>query len=385
MSAYLNEAALAVALERALDRRASPGTAGVMDVHVAELVEVAHALESTASGVVPSAEFREAARRRLRAEMGRTPRRASSFRSSLADRIRMWVLRVGASLAALSFAGAAAASASASALPGDALYPFKQATEAVALQLATTDPARQDTLLRQADTRLDEAARLLDQGRAVDAAATVARYDETVASLPEATGAERVASNMGTNEVRLQALLQTAPSTARPGLERALVATQHRLGHSTRPAINAEVVTPVGQPTSAPTPAPAEPAKASSADDRHGREPEPSRAAEADGHATGHEAHRAPEAEHGRGAAGPTEVTSAAELTSAAGVTSGDVESEPTSSDRPDGGSDAPAIRDDRAPLPANPHAPGQPQRASGTPRERSSAPRSQGGGRNRP
>ena len=79
-----------------------------------------------------------------------------------------------------------------SALPGEPLYPVKQAREAVALQMAPSDATREQVLLAQADTRLDE----------------------------------------------------TAPPQARRGLERALEATQRRLTYANASAVEVEPAVP---------------------------------------------------------------------------------------------------------------------------------------------
>jgi hypothetical protein len=227
---------LAEALDRALSNPASATRPVVGEL--ADLVGLAETLEASASVVVASPHFRAAARERLLVQMARSARatrQVAPVDRTVMDRVRLWTTRLAAGLAALGFAGAAAASAAASALPGDALYPVKQATEAVALKLATTDSAREGVLLHQADTRLDETARLLEQGRDADATLAAARYDETVTRL-NVTGtslaSEAAQSNLRTNEVRLSELLQTAPAPARPGLERALAATERSLGRS---------------------------------------------------------------------------------------------------------------------------------------------------------
>jgi hypothetical protein len=95
MNSCRNEAALAEALDRALDRRRAPGDANGLDRDVAELVEVAHALEYAASAVVPGVEFREAARQRLLAKMARSSRTTTSVRSWVTHRIHAWILRLG--------------------------------------------------------------------------------------------------------------------------------------------------------------------------------------------------------------------------------------------------------------------------------------------------
>jgi len=255
MTSPKHEPSLAEALERALGDRDSATV--LVDDEVGVLVRLAETLEASAADVVPSPDFGAGARQRLLVQMARSARAAGQVQPihrTVMDRVRLWTTRFAAGLTALGVAGAVAASASAGALPGDALYPVKQATEAVAVQLATTDSARQDILLHQADTRLDETARLLEQGRDADAALAAARYDETVARLNAAGTSpfsEAVQSNLRTNEVRLSELLQTAPAPARQGLERALAATERSLGRSRVEApVPAGAVAPVATATS---------------------------------------------------------------------------------------------------------------------------------------
>ena len=69
-------------------------------------------------------------------------------------------------------------SASANALPGEPLYGVKQAQEELGVRLAHDDQARTLVLLGQADARLDEAARLLQQGRTDQVAQTTQRFDD---------------------------------------------------------------------------------------------------------------------------------------------------------------------------------------------------------------
>jgi hypothetical protein len=83
-----------------------------------------------------------------------------------------------AAVSVVALAGAATASACANALPGDTLYPVKQIGEQVALATAGDDAAHQDVLFLQAETRLDETSRLLEQGREVDAGHRTLRYSE---------------------------------------------------------------------------------------------------------------------------------------------------------------------------------------------------------------
>jgi len=252
MSSLHKEFGLAEALERALAERGS--TPAVLDYDVAELVQLARTLQDIATQVAPSDEFRARSHQRLLMQMARSSRPRHSLRTSIAERARVWAIRVSGAVAALSIAGAAAAGASASALPGDPLYPVKQVTESAVLQFAPTDLARQDLLLQQADTRLDETARLVEQGRDTDAAVTVARYDETLAALTAPATSAPVQSQLGSNEARLNRLLESAPPAARPGLQRALAATERSLnrGESTSP------VADTAETAATPTPEPHE-------------------------------------------------------------------------------------------------------------------------------
>jgi hypothetical protein len=255
MSSLHKEFELAEALEQALAKRGS--VSAVLDYDVAELVDLARTLQDTATRVAPSDEFRARSRQRLLAWTVRSARQqAPSPPPTLADRVRQWVVRAVAVLLALGATGFAAASASASALPGDPLYPVKHVTEAVALQLAQNDSARQHLMLQQADTRLDETARLLQQGRDTDAAVTAARYDDTLAALAVS---EPVQSQLDSNEARLNQLLESAPPAARPGLEGALAATERGLnrGRSTPSGANPDETgaspTPVAHPSRRPS------------------------------------------------------------------------------------------------------------------------------------
>jgi uncharacterized protein DUF5667 len=235
MNRIHQEFELAEALEQALAERGA--TPAMLGCDVVDLLQVARMLEDTATAIAPSDEFRARSRQRLLTHMARSARRRSvpSSHSTLVGHIRQWAVRLVASMVALGATGFAAAGASASALPGDPLYPVKQVTEAAALQLAPTDSTRQDVLLQQADTRLDETARLLDQGRDSDAAVTVARYGQTLAAL---ASAETVQSQLNASETRLKQLLESAPPQARAGLERALASTERGAdrGRSTSPA-----------------------------------------------------------------------------------------------------------------------------------------------------
>jgi hypothetical protein len=237
MSAVDRELLLAETLDRALSQR---GSAARLTPELTGLITLARTLEVSAQGVTPSAEFRAAARQRLVRHMApvasvsplRLPWLAGLPRRGLravVNRVAVWSARFAAAIATLSLAGAAAASA----LPGEPLYAIKQAGEAIAVQTAPGDEARQQVLLRQADTRLDEAERLLEQGRDTEAAATALRYDEAVAGATAVSpSAEALETTLRADHARLAGLLQHAPQPARGGLERALNAAERGLART---------------------------------------------------------------------------------------------------------------------------------------------------------
>ena len=106
------------------------------------------------------------------------------------------------------------------------------------MRLAADDQHRALALLQQANARLDETTRLLQQGRTLDATATTLRYDQVVqratmsyvgtiddtpASAPATVHME---ASLSQDQDQLQALLQSAPEPARADLREALVATE---------------------------------------------------------------------------------------------------------------------------------------------------------------
>src|SRR6266542_3944679 len=241
MSASFNaETELTTELERALTDRAAPSRSDHQEL--AELIALARALELSAADVVrPSDAFRHRARRQLLAHMATSPVpahvRISRAAVEARQRIGIWLGRFAAGAAALAMAGTATAVASASALPGDLLYPVKEVSEAVAVQAAPSEAARQQVLLRQADARLDETTRLLQQARGDDAAVAAERLRQTLQTLEAGADAnETVWPGLERAESRLSALLQTAPASAEPGLERALESARRGISRRDRSA-----------------------------------------------------------------------------------------------------------------------------------------------------
>jgi hypothetical protein len=269
-----DEAFLADELDCALTRRhADRDPSG----EVAKLVKLAQLLEATwSTSAMPTEEFRTATRRRLVAQIApmRSPKLAPAPRRRSAltlatEHVNAWLLRLVAALTAVSLAGAATAGAS-SALPGDALYPVKQVTEAIALQTATSDEVRQQIILLQADARLEETGQLLALGRDADADANADRYDQTIEQAAAAVDAMPSAeSSRAELEARLQAhratladLLQDAPPPARAGLERAIGAADRHLARTEGKTDNPAVAPAITSPNRAqPTPQPSAPSK----------------------------------------------------------------------------------------------------------------------------
>jgi hypothetical protein len=153
-------------------------------------------------------------------------------------RSRRLLWRCGASLLTALIAGAATLTASASALPGQPLYGLKQAQEELGVRLAGDDQSRALALLKRADARLDETARLLEMGRANDAALAAHQYDTTVqhatttfvVSMDESPSpdrvVERLAKHLDQQQEQLHQLLRAAPEPARANIREALVATE---------------------------------------------------------------------------------------------------------------------------------------------------------------
>jgi uncharacterized protein DUF5667 len=222
------------------------------------LLEVARAVEAAAATASPSPAFREAARERLMRRISGVPEevtqpfiltRPSPLGGGRARRTaaRRWFLRSVGGLVAAGLTAAATLTASASALPGEPLYGVKQAREEVAVRMAADDEARALALLLQANARLDETTRLLQQGRTQDAVQTAQRYDDSVdratstlltALGPEpmdAPAAEQFANEIEAQQARIQNALPEAPEPAQAELREALVVTDRGRSLARRP------------------------------------------------------------------------------------------------------------------------------------------------------
>ena len=262
-----HEPTRALILAQALDMciRAERDVPGSADLLIAQqpvwarpelrrLIALAGSLDAVSKSAVISDEFRVGARARLMRRIageaaappiGRlrtlpTVRPAAHGSHPVTRRGHSrWLWRGGAGglLAATLILGATL-TASANALPGNPLYSVKQAREEVGVRLAPDDQSRALALLAQANARLDETARLLDEGQTQQAAQTTQRFDDaldratstyvvTIVAAPadHPTSAD-METQLGEQQQELQTMLQTAPEPARADLRQALVATQ---------------------------------------------------------------------------------------------------------------------------------------------------------------
>ncbi len=269
------------------------------------LLDLACSLDAAATNAIISEDFRAEARARLMGRIARDanadgprwaigplpsghlvalPSRngyhhaANSALPKVADSLqrRRWVWRGSAALLAAVVACAATLTASASSLPGEPLYGLKQAHEELEVRLAADDQARTRALLNRADARLDETSRLIQLGRAGDAALAAQQYDQTVQqaattyaiAVDETPHPPPVVADfdlrLSQQQQHLQSLLQAAPEPARTDLQEALVATQRTRARVADPPPVNRAANQRGRDAAAlaapePTPAPAEP------------------------------------------------------------------------------------------------------------------------------
>lgn len=267
---------LAQALETCIQaERRVPGSADQiiarqpawMRAELRRLVALADSLDAVAANALMSDDFRVAARARLMRRIAPelnpdAPRAIGDNHHDPTNTNGAWLAPVPSrnghhparrrrskwlwrgslgGLFAAALISAATITASASALPGEPLYGIKQAREELGVRLAPDEDARALALLNQANARLEETTRLLQQGRADEAAQATQRYDDaldratttyvvTIAEAPAeappdpTTGA--IESRLSQQQEQLQTLLASAPEPARADLHEALVATE---------------------------------------------------------------------------------------------------------------------------------------------------------------
>jgi hypothetical protein len=143
-------------------------------------------------------------------------------------------LALAFTLIATSFGVVHAASDS---LPGDPLYGVKLGTEQIRLALSTSEVGDLELLAAFAQTRLQEAEELIDQGRDQDLDRALEGYSHTVDRMTELVGEDRPEGGHGTY-ARVQEQLQRhiealerararAPEQAQPALMRAIERSRH--------------------------------------------------------------------------------------------------------------------------------------------------------------
>lgn len=240
------------------------------------------------SDMLPRPEPRDGFKRALRAQlMAQAP-------GILAQRETVWssVLR-SMRKPAVAFAAVAVilvggtGKAAADSLPGDAAFGLKTAAEQLQLALALDDSTRLRLLAEQADHRLAELAEALstrpDSAPTATAsyAAAVARFTAAVDAVRGTPGASEDTRTLAADivdaahekhEAVIEALEQTAPAKAQPGLERAKEEAD-KLHPSDRPARTPDPLDPSERPQPPRTPQPTRTAPS-------GRTAEPTRASE---------------------------------------------------------------------------------------------------------
>lgn len=150
-----------------------------------------------------------------------------------------------AMLAVLVFGTGSAVAASMGALPGEALYPVKQAVERVQVAASWSAAREVAAYLDAAETRLDEAGRLAaGEGQFDELAPTLDRHEAALASAAEQAGDDAeltraVDEATAAAAVRLARLLDelsdTAPPQARAALSDALQRLEGRLPQEPQP------------------------------------------------------------------------------------------------------------------------------------------------------
>ncbi|MDQ6672689.1 MAG: DUF5667 domain-containing protein [Chloroflexota bacterium] len=215
------------------------------------LIEDARALRAVTQALAPAAEFRDAARARLVATLAADSEPAvlpfvapggGGWRSRLSWSRggSAWLKAAAACLVAIAVVSYTTISASAGALPGDPLYGVKLTRESAAVRLESNPVARASLLLDQADVRLGELDRLIQEQRLAEVASTADRYAAALAeatdALASASPADRSAAlaqfqtHMDGQRMRLEALVRDAPPAAAPALRNALAAANQAVG-----------------------------------------------------------------------------------------------------------------------------------------------------------
>ena len=172
------------------------GHGGPVPEELAPLLRVAERLQDE---VAPMRLDPGLAHAHLKLALGRTPGR----RATPPGRAFGWRRRIATALVAAMVATVPAVAASASSVPGDLLWPVKQAVEGVKLVAARSAEQLAATRVALAQERLDELERLLQDGRGDQVAAAAQRLREAI---DQAAAALLVARDEGVDSTRLAAL-----------------------------------------------------------------------------------------------------------------------------------------------------------------------------------
>ncbi len=155
-------------------------------------------------------------------------------------RSRRWsTIIAGVVIAALLFgSGIGMKQASASALPGDSLYPIKRAGEEIQLALSFTPDGDIALLFEFADSRLEEAQTLSEEGRFDDLGKALEGFEEAMSTLEEVAQKGEVGDDkLDLAEIKakhekhiqvLERVREQVPEHARAGIDHAI----ERSGHS---------------------------------------------------------------------------------------------------------------------------------------------------------
>jgi hypothetical protein len=151
---------------------------------------------------------------------------------------RVW-LRPVALIAAVAVlvvfaSGLSVTSASAQALPGDALYPVKQAIEEISLVFSTSSAGDAALLADFTDERLEEISRLAGKDREADLIAGLGYYDKALSRLdaavdqlpPESAQLNDIQARLARQTEVLLALRERLPDPAKSALDRAVEHSQ---------------------------------------------------------------------------------------------------------------------------------------------------------------
>ncbi len=95
-------------------------------------------------------------------------------------------------------------------LPNSAMYPVKRLAEQVDVLMTIGSEAKAEKLLQQAETRLSEAAALLEQGSVQDAQASLAEYKQTIQEVAAGSGGTLVQSLVAERAAQVSESLSAA-------------------------------------------------------------------------------------------------------------------------------------------------------------------------------